>query len=119
MQQKALLFGTVADLTSSRASENEPIELDRIERRTVHARRRAAGRQRCDWLAVWLSANRDGTQRPLGPELHAGAVLPAMNAGGPQVELLYLAAVDVLGPIAAKGSVANRRERRRLARPRL
>ena len=32
MQQKALLFGTVADLTSSRASENEPIELDRIER---------------------------------------------------------------------------------------
>jgi hypothetical protein len=60
--QKALLFGTVADLTSRRASENEPIELDRIERRTVRARRPAAGRQRCDWL----SANRDGMQRPLG-----------------------------------------------------
>lgn len=56
MQQKALLFGTVADLTSRRASENEHIELDRIERRTVRARRPAAGRQRCDWLAVWLSA---------------------------------------------------------------
>jgi hypothetical protein len=26
---------------------------------------------------------------------------------------------DVLGPMAAEGSVANRRERRRLARPRL
>jgi hypothetical protein len=67
MQQKALLFGTVADLTSRRASENEHIELDRIERRTVRARRPAAGRQRCDWLAVWLSAGCDGTQRPLGP----------------------------------------------------
>jgi hypothetical protein len=62
MQQMALLFGTVADLTSRRASENESIELDRIERLTVRARRPAAGRQRCDWLAVWLSANRDGTQ---------------------------------------------------------
>jgi hypothetical protein len=50
----------------------------------VRARRPRAGRQPCDWLAVWTSANRDGTQRPLDPELRAGAALTAMSTGGPR-----------------------------------
>ena len=49
----------------------------------------------------------------------AQAPLTAMNSGGPRWSCCTWLLHDVLGPIAAKGSVANRRERRHLARPRL
>ena len=81
--------------------------------------RPAAGRQRCDWLAVWLSAQpRWGATTSCSPH-SAQAPLRAMNSGGPRWSCCTWLLHDVLGPVAAKGSVANRRERRYLARPRL
>jgi hypothetical protein len=70
-------------------------------------------------LAVLLSANRDGTQRPLGPELCAGAALSAMNAGGQSWSCFTWLRYDVLGPIAARAVSRTVVERRHPARPRL
>jgi hypothetical protein len=86
---------------SFRVRAERPIGSVHRQTANLRARRPAAGRQRCDWLAVWLSANEMGRKRPLGPELHAGAPLTAMNAA--RWSCLYLAAVRRVGPNRSKG----------------